>query len=82
MAWIPGFVIPHHPRLEALPPGRPLRLERARGLKLRCLAGCVWITAPHLTEDVFLHVGERWTVPNDGLVLVEAEGGAVVALDC
>jgi len=66
----------------ALLPGRPLRLTRARGRQVACERGCVWITAPGSIDDVFLHAGQRWTIPADGLVLVEAEGSAVVRLGC
>jgi hypothetical protein len=47
-----------------------------------CERGCVWITAPGEPDDIFLHAGQRWTIPANGLVLVEAEGSAVVRLDC
>lgn len=60
--------------------GRPLRLHRARGLRLRCTGGRAWITAAGLFEDVVLQAGEIWEVPGDGLVLVEGLGRATVAL--
>jgi hypothetical protein len=65
-----------------LAPGRPLRLRWARGRRVACDRGCVWITAPGETNDIFLHAGQHWTIPANGLVLVEAEGSAVVTLDC
>lgn len=66
----------------ALTPGRPLRLTWARGRRISCERGCVWITAPGVTSDIFLHAGEHWTIPANGLILVEAEGNAVVTLGC
>jgi hypothetical protein len=66
----------------ALVSGRPLRLTWSRGRQVACERGCVWITAPGEASDIFLHAGQRWTIPANGLVLVEAEGSAVVTLDC
>lgn len=84
MDWTLGSLI--FPRLRpepmALTPGRPLRLTWARGRRISCERGCVWITAPGVTSDIFLHAGEQWTIPANGLILVEAEGNAVVTLGC
>jgi len=59
---------------------RPLRLARARGRRIRCTAGCAWITAPGMVDDVFLRDGEDWRIDTDGLVLVEAIGSAAIAI--
>jgi hypothetical protein len=59
---------------------RPLRLAGARGRRILCTAGCAWITAPGVADDIFLHGGEAWVVAGDGLVLVEAVGSAAVAI--
>lgn len=84
MDWTLGSLI--FPRLRrdqvALESGQPLRLKWARGRRVACERGCVWITAPGVASDIFLHAGQRWTIPANGLVLVEAEGSAVVTLDC
>lgn len=69
-------------RQETLAPGRPLRLSRARGHQITCERGCVWITVPGELNDVFLHAGQAWTIPANGLVLIEAEAAAVVTLGC
>ncbi|SDA77276.1 MULTISPECIES: DUF2917 domain-containing protein [unclassified Janthinobacterium] len=53
---------------------RPLRLEKARAKVIECLSGTAWITAYAQFEDCVLRSGERYTIPNDGLVLVEAVG--------
>lgn len=84
MDWTLGFFIPQRRRQTAvnLAPGRPLRLTGGRGRQVACEGGCVWITAPGEVDDVFLHAGQCWTVPVNGLVLIEAEGSAVVRLDC
>ena len=62
--------------------GRPLRLTRARGRRVTCERGRVWITAPGEPGDIFLSRGQSWKIPGHGLVLVEAEPHAVVTLDC
>jgi hypothetical protein len=67
---------------ETLVQGYPLRLARARGRRVTCERGCVWITAPGQLDDVFLYPGQTWIVPANGLVLVEAEANAVVTLGC
>jgi hypothetical protein len=84
MDWTLGSLIfPQHRRHQvALAPGRPLRLTWAGGQRIACERGCVWITAPGVVSDIFLHAGQQWTIPTKGLVLVEAEGSAVVTLGC
>lgn len=66
----------------ALVSGQLLRLRWTRGQRVTCERGCVWITAPGEANDIFLQAGQRWTIPANGLVLVEAEGSAVVTLGC
>lgn len=84
MDWTLGALLPHRsrPASHALAEGEPLRLTRARGRVVACERGCVWITAPGQRDDIFLSAGQRWVVPVDGLVLVEAQGSAAVTLDC
>jgi hypothetical protein len=53
---------------------RPLRLENAHASVIECLSGTAWITAYAQFEDCLLRSGERYTIPNAGLVLVEAVG--------
>ena len=52
----------------------PLRLEHAKAGVIECLAGRAWITAYAEFDDIVLQAGQRYTIPNDGLVLVEAVG--------
>lgn len=84
MDWTLGKFLHFAPRRhqETLVPGHPLRLARARGRQVSCERGCVWITAPGVPEDVFLHPGQTWTIPSNGLVLLEADAHAVVTLGC
>ena len=53
---------------------RPLRLEHASAGVIECLEGRAWITAYAEFDDTVLEAGQRYTIPNDGLVLVEAVG--------
>ena len=53
---------------------RPLRLEKSQARVIECLSGTAWITAYAQFDDCVLRSGERYTIPNDGLVLVEAVG--------
>ena len=77
------FAPNHSARIRHLLPGTPLRLRRIGGQRIQCRQGCVWITVAGHGDDIFLAAGEAWTVPGDGLVLVEAErGAAIVGLDC
>lgn len=52
----------------------PLRLEHASAGVIECLQGRAWITAYAQFHDTVLQPGQRYTIPNDGLVLVEAVG--------
>lgn len=55
-----------------LRPQHPLRLEKADSAVIECLHGTAWITAYAQFDDCVLRSGERYTIPNGGLVLVEA----------
>lgn len=66
-----------------LQPNRPLRLDAARHAELRVDSGTVWITASGMAGDILLSAGERYPVPREGRVLVEAVRGlAQVRLAC
>ena len=56
-------------------PDRPLRLDAARHAELCVESGIVWITSDLAAGDLFLAAGERYRVPRDGMVLVEAVRG-------
>ncbi|WP_371325247.1 DUF2917 domain-containing protein [Dechloromonas sp. ZY10] len=72
---------PSRPWLELqLHDNQPLRLEHARGLTLRGVAGQVWITLAGEAEDIFLMPGEEYEIPRNALLLIEGIGEASVAL--
>ncbi len=58
-----------------LQPNRPQRLDAARHAELHVESGTVWITASGAAADLFLSAGERYCVPREGMVLVEAVRG-------
>ncbi|MCC7312268.1 MAG: DUF2917 domain-containing protein [Sulfuritalea sp.] len=58
-----------------LHPDRPLRLDPARHAELGVESGIVWITSDVAAGDLFLAAGQRYRVPQDGVVLVEALRG-------
>ncbi len=53
---------------------QPLRLEKAYQGVVECLSGKVWLTAYGQANDILLRPGSRYTIPNHGLILVEAIG--------
>lgn len=49
----------------------PLRLREARGLRIRCTQGTVWITVAGFAHDIYLQAGEDYCIPDNGSVLIE-----------
>lgn len=60
---------------------RPLRLQDACGLRIRCTAGMVWITVAGESADVFLGAGESYRIPGNGTVLVEGVGSGRIMVN-
>jgi len=58
----------------------PLRFSKARGHRIECLYGTVWITAYNELDDHMLTQGKVFQVPNNGLALVEAIGQCKVRI--
>lgn len=58
-----------------------VRLRRARGLTVCCTAGRIWLTTAGETEDIILGAGDEHRLGDNGLVLLEAFGGARVRLE-
>jgi len=56
----------------ALPRGQTLRLRDARGARIECLAGSLWITQHGDRRDVTLQPGESFTLDRDGATLLYA----------
>lgn len=58
-----------------LQPDRPLLVDAKRHGELHVESGMVWITAGGAAGDLFLSAGERYRVPREERVLVEAVRG-------
>lgn len=51
---------------------QPVRLSGAMGQVVECLSGAAWLTLYGESDDVVLHAGECYRIPNDGLALIDA----------
>ena len=60
---------------------QPVRLNGARGLRVTCTAGTLWITLTGIAEDIYLQPGESCLIANDALALVESLGGGKVRFE-
>lgn len=56
----------------------PVRLMSARGVRIVCTSGRIWLTVEGESGDVFLAAGESHLVRGSGLALVEAIGSGRV----
>ena len=65
----------------SLQDNQPVRLNGARGLRVTCTVGTVWITQTGVAEDIFLHPGQSFRISNDALALVESIGGGKVRFE-
>lgn len=65
----------------ALTENHPLRFSKARGRRVECVSGTVWITAYDEVTDFMLYPGQVFIVPNNGLTLIEAIGECHVRID-
>ncbi len=54
----------------------PVALSGARGIRVACTAGTVWLTIEGERGDIFLSPGESHLIAADGLALVEAARGS------
>lgn len=59
----------------------PIRLTKARGVRIRCISGTIWITTPDKFADTFLEVGESCLIDSRGLVLIESVNDGRVRLE-
>lgn len=53
-----------------------IQLVDARGARVDCREGRLWITQDHDNRDVMLGAGDVFTLERDGVTLVQALGGA------
>jgi len=60
---------------------QPIRLSGARGLRITCTAGTIWITVNGEAEDIFLTAGQSYQVGSNALTLVESIGSGRVRLE-
>ena len=59
---------------------RPLSLREARGLRVECTYGIVWITLSGQAADVFLTPGESHLLRGNGLALIECIGDGSIRI--
>lgn len=59
----------------------PVRLRRARGLRVVCTAGHVWLTVAGEAGDIHLQTGDSHRIAANGLALLEAIGSGRVRLE-
>ncbi len=62
--------------------GRPLRVTGARGIRVCCLQGTVWITTTGRAEDIFLRSGQWHEIDSHALTLIEGVGQAQIRFEC
>ena len=78
---------PHNPGMSykrvviELEPHSVLPVREARGARLQCIDGAVWITEEGNPHDVVLEHGEAHALADDGRTVVQAMGAARIALE-
>lgn len=55
-----------------LPTNSPVRLTGARGVRVCCTAGNIWITVSGEAEDFFLLPGQSCRIQRNGLCIIES----------
>ena len=60
---------------------KPLRVTGARGVRVCCLKGTVWITTSGQAEDIFLVGGQCYEIDRGALTLIEGVGEAQIRFD-
>ncbi len=58
-----------------------LKLRGARGVRLLCQAGSLWVTQEGVARDDFLVPGTGQEVETDGIVVIEAMMPSSLAID-
>jgi quercetin dioxygenase-like cupin family protein len=64
-----------------LPEGNIIPLRDARGAKVVCLEGSLWITLDQHRNDIVLQRGQSYEVPKNGITLVQAMGAARLSIE-
>ena len=59
---------------------QPVRLTGARGLRIVCTAGTIWITLSGQAEDIFLTTNESYAIGSNALTLIESIGNGKIGL--
>lgn len=59
---------------------QPLRLDGARGLRIECMVGMIWITETGHPDDIFLSAGQSYRLAGNGISLVESIGDGRIRL--
>ena len=78
MDYVAGPKLHHLDR--ALPERRVLKLPRARGARVVCVAGDVWVTEDGRYDDVVLAAGQSAVLERDGTAIVTPFGSADVEI--
>ncbi len=73
--------LPTNQLLLQLAANRPLPLKKARGVRVHCVEGVVWMTVAGVPGDIFLRAGQSFRIPCNGLALIEALPEARVRLE-
>lgn len=58
-----------------------LRLRGARGVRLTCRKGSLWITQEGVARDDFLVPGRSQEIETDGMVVIEAMSASSLTID-
>ncbi len=69
------------PLVLQLADGQLLRWHQAMAVRLRVIAGRVWVTRPGDPDDHFLDAGDQLRLDARSRVLIGAEGQAQLAVD-
>ena len=60
--------------------GRLLPIKDARGARVTCLEGTLWVTFEHSSRDLVLRAGESVEIDRDGTTLVQGMADSRMAV--
>lgn len=58
-----------------------IKLRRARGVRLYCSSGSLWVTQENIPRDDFLQPGASQEIESDGIVVIEALAASSLSMD-